>query len=191
LTRPEPGEGQQSGEPPAGPLRLKLLGLFRPSDAEGRQIEIQSKKNKALLALVALSKGREMTREKLCALLWDGRNEEQARSSLRQSLAVMRQELGQYADALTTRDNRVGIDERRVQVDVEVFQAASRSTRIEDLTQACEYYDGELLADVMLREESFEEWWAGERRRLADCAMVALQQLAGSWTRCGSRLIAF
>ena len=52
------------------------------------------KKNRALLAVLALSPGQAMTRERLASLLWGDRGEEQARNSLRQSLAVLRKELG-------------------------------------------------------------------------------------------------
>jgi DNA-binding SARP family transcriptional activator len=63
-------------------------------------IAISAKKNRALLAVLALSPGMTATRERLAGLLWGDRPDEQARSSLRQSLAALRKELGDADEAL-------------------------------------------------------------------------------------------
>ena len=72
------------------PIRLGLLGTVSLTLGDGREIEVSSKKNRALLAILALAPGHQATRERLCGLLWSDRGEEQARGSLRQSLAVLR-----------------------------------------------------------------------------------------------------
>jgi DNA-binding SARP family transcriptional activator len=47
---------------------------------KGGVVSITGKKNRALLAILALSPGQKMTRERLAALLWGDRSEEQARN---------------------------------------------------------------------------------------------------------------
>ena len=92
------------------PIRLGLLGTFSLTLGDGRETEVSSKKNRALLAILALALGHQATRERLCGLLWSDRGEEQARGSLRQSLAVLRKELGE-ADTLVlhTHDDVVAL----------------------------------------------------------------------------------
>jgi DNA-binding SARP family transcriptional activator len=66
-----------------GTVRLKLLGGFSASLASARPVEFADKENRALLAYLALGRGKRHGREKLMALLWSDRGEAQARGSLR------------------------------------------------------------------------------------------------------------
>ena len=66
-------------------VRLELLGTFSLYGSDGKSISIASKKNRALLAILALSLGLRATRERLAGLLWGDRGDDQARDSLRQS----------------------------------------------------------------------------------------------------------
>ena len=66
-----------------GIVRLKLLGGFSASLASGRLVDLAGKKNRGLLAYLALGRGKRHGREKLMALLWSDRGEAQARGSLR------------------------------------------------------------------------------------------------------------
>src|SRR5436190_14325761 len=65
-------------------LKLQLLGGFKMMREAGREIVISARKGRALLAMLAVSPSGSVSREKLAALLWSDRGEEQARSSLRQ-----------------------------------------------------------------------------------------------------------
>ena len=99
-------------------FRLSLLGEFALSAPGGHVVAITGKKNRALLAVLALSPGQTMTRERLSSLLWGDRGEEQARNSLRQSLAVLRKELGpdgnklilSHGEALTLQMGATAVD---------------------------------------------------------------------------------
>ncbi len=98
------------------PVELGLLGPFRLSVGR-RQIAISTKKTRGLLAILALSPGRQANRERLCGLLWGERSEDQARSSLRQSLAVLRKELGEAEPRIIqTRDDLVILQPFQVDV---------------------------------------------------------------------------
>jgi DNA-binding SARP family transcriptional activator len=81
---------------------------------------VGSKKNRALLAYLALSPNRSATRERIAGLLWGEHGEEQARNSLRQSLAVLRKELGENgAGVLVTRDDTVALVQTGISIDVD------------------------------------------------------------------------
>src|SRR5262245_14173022 len=83
---------------PVAAIRLMLLGPFILCDAEGREIGISSKKNRLLLALLALAPAHSLSRDVLAGLLWSEHSEEQARNSIRQAIAVLRKELGERVD---------------------------------------------------------------------------------------------
>lgn len=158
-------------------LRLTLLGHF---DMQGQGcLEVSAKKNKGLLAILALSPGGQATREKICGLLWGERSDEQARQSLRQSLAILRKELGPVlADVLRARDDVVGLGLDRVDVDAVEFLSVSPTGSKHSLARAAELCAGELLADVALREPGFDDWLAEQRRRMSDHAIAVFEKLA-------------
>jgi len=144
---------------------LQLMGAFALRGLDGKAISISARKNRALLAILALSPGLCATREKLANLLWGNFAEEQARSSLRQSLAVLRKELGAHeAQLLSVSDNMIALNGNALAVDAaRVLQADTDAVLPE----------GILLADFGLHEESFDNW-LDEQRRLIHAASIRL-----------------
>ena len=69
--------------------RLDLLGPVRLGNSAGDDLTPKSRKTRALLAVIALSKG-PVSRTRLTDLLWGDRGEDQARASLRQALYELR-----------------------------------------------------------------------------------------------------
>lgn len=160
------------------PIRLSILGDFVLSNAKGRQFPIATKKNRALLAVLALSPGFQATRERLCGLLWGDRGEDQARSSLRQSLAVLRKELGQIEEfVLKTHDDIVALRSDTTQMDAVELLALSNNSEINTLRQAAKLYRGELLGDTSIRDAAFEDWLSAERSRLRTVAIKIFDRL--------------
>src|SRR5262249_61465811 len=80
---------------PSDLLQVRLLGGFELRSGHGCDVAPPGRKVRALLACLALSLGKPWPREKLMALLWSDRGEEQARASLRQALAELRRALGE------------------------------------------------------------------------------------------------
>src|SRR5262252_168274 len=78
-------------------LRVRLLGGFELSGADGSDLTPPRKMLRALVALLALAPSAGWSREQLTALLWGGRDDEQARGSLRQALAELRRFIGEAA----------------------------------------------------------------------------------------------
>ena len=70
-------------------LRLRCLGTFRLIHGFDRDLTPRGRKARALLAYLSLHDG-PVPRDKLADLLWSTRGEEQAKSSLRQSLFEIR-----------------------------------------------------------------------------------------------------
>ncbi len=74
--------------------KLNLFGEFHLSSSDGTQITSLGRRDRAILAYLALTTNQRETRERLAALLWSNRGDEQARHSLAQSTAVIRKALG-------------------------------------------------------------------------------------------------
>src|SRR5215813_12615777 len=76
---------------------LKLLGSLDLRSADGKELALSTRKDRLLLAYLALNAGRPLARDRLAGLLWGDRGETQARDSLRQSLAAIRHAFRQVA----------------------------------------------------------------------------------------------
>ena len=75
-------------------MPLRLLGGFALDAGDGGAPRLPTRKTALLLALLALAAPARLRREQLCAAFWPDREEPQARNSLRQGLAAIRQALG-------------------------------------------------------------------------------------------------
>ncbi len=159
-------------------LELNLFGGFELRTARGERLILSSKKARALLAYLALSPEWSATREKLAALLWPDRGDEQARTSLRQTLSVLRRTLPD--DNLTIVQNRgdsLSIDPSQLGTDVTRFEAALANGGIIDLERAAELYRGTVMDGFDVRAEPFDEWLRDERARLTSMAIGVFEAL--------------
>lgn len=160
-----------------GPLQLRILGGFA-ADSGGQPVEIAGRKNRALLAYLALQAGRMQTREKLVGLLWSDRGEAQARSSLRQALAALRRDLaGIEPSPLAVAGDAIALDASAVWTDAPAFEGLAVAASVEELRRAVALYEGALLDGIDIRDPAFEDWLAVERRRLCELAIGALTRL--------------
>ncbi len=143
-----PQKTRDNDEPRSG-YRLSLLGEFLLTTPEGQAIAITSRKNRALLAILALSPGQAISRERLAGLLWGESGEEQARNSLRQSLAVLRKELGPDGGKLIrSLDESLRLQTEAVAVDYLEIVAGSQSSDVATLRRAAACCRGDLLPDL-------------------------------------------
>jgi TolB-like protein/Tfp pilus assembly protein PilF len=141
------------------------------------------KKARALLAYLAMQKGRSIPREHLAVLLWGDSRDEQARRSLRECLMVVRAALG--AEVLASKTSTVRLDPDRVEIDVQRFEELSRSTKLGDLRAAGELYREEFLFSIQISSEPFAEWLAFERQRLASVVSDVVYRLAAALAQGG------
>src|SRR5262245_18177911 len=104
------------------PLQLVLLGGFQ-AQAAGQEIDIPGRKERALLAFLAMPSGEPRSRDKLAGLLWSDRADSQARDSLKQAIFKLRKALDgvQPAPLLADRDS-LRLERTAVTVDVAEFE---------------------------------------------------------------------
>lgn len=152
-----------------------MLGGFELTGADGGCLMLPRKKLRALVALMALAPPAGWPRERLMALLWRGRDEEQARGSLRRGLAELRRILGD-AILLTDRET-AAFDPKAVNADAVEFARLAAAERWE---QAAALYRGDLLDRISLPDAEFADWLLVERTRLRDLAVTVLAQLVES-----------
>ena len=159
-------------------LVLKLLGEFDARDAAGRPVILSGRKNRALLAALALAPSCSISRERIARLLWSDRGDAQAYSSLRQALLALRKDFAAISPSpLSATHDRVKLEPAVVDIDAVEFQQLATSSNVAELRRAAALYRGELLADTYIRDATFEEWVASERQRLADIACDVLERL--------------
>lgn len=157
-------------------LKLQLLGGFKVTNEAGQEFLISARKGRALLAVLAVSGS--VSREKLAALFWSDRGEDQARSSLRQTLTVLRKELGASgANLLIADDQRVELARDTTEIDTVSIISLSKENDAPALRHAANLYQGELLADGEVSDPMFEEWLASERSRFRDLMVSILDRL--------------
>ncbi|MBT3334441.1 MAG: hypothetical protein HN394_23295, partial [Rhodospirillaceae bacterium] len=160
--------------------QLRLLGGFALYGGDGAPIALSSKKAAALLAYLGHRPNQPVSRSKIAALLWSDRGEEQARSSLRQTLSVLRKALGGGGDdsggIIISTGQDLALDKGAVRVDTVDFEAGIGAVGGMDRA-VMDLYRGPFLDGFDLREDMFEDWQRGERARLCECAARAFSDL--------------
>ena len=130
-------------------LRLTIFGLFSLADSNGTEIELKSRKAKALLAYLAISDRMSRSREEIMALLWSDRADTQARGSLRQVLTGLRKALGESgAGLLNTGADSISLNPDKI--------AVSEAT------------GEEFLAGLHIADPAFDDWLRDERSATQD-----------------------
>lgn len=119
------------------------------------------------------------TRERIADLLWGNHGEEQARSSLRQSLAMLRKDLPMMdGQLIQTRDEFLVLQAGMIGVDALELLACTGCNDLTRLRRVALYCQGELLADLSIHDEPFEDWIRAERARLKEAAIHLLDRLS-------------
>jgi len=158
-------------------VSVKLLGMPRVLDGSGAELPLPGKKARALLAYLAANLGRDQPRDRLATLLWGSRFQDQARQSLRQCLSRLRRALGRD-DILQVGEDQVGLNAGSVTVDTARLEALALAGTAESLEEAASLLGDEFLAGLDIPEPEFEDWVAGERRRIRDIACRVWADLA-------------
>ena len=112
-----------------------------------------------MLAYLALTPERRHSRDKLAALLWEDRPDQQARTSLRQTLAVLRKAIPLTNNPwLRTDGDWIALDRDLVEIDVAIFEDLATQATAQTLAQAADLYKGDLLQGFDVR---FDCFWDG------------------------------
>jgi DNA-binding SARP family transcriptional activator len=136
---------------------LTLFGRFDIRLADGRVLDLPGQKDRALLAILALSRGAALSRDKLTGLLWGDRGDAQARDSLKHALKHIRQLLSdavtdESGEGIVADRNEVRLAPDCINVDVIAFEDLIRRGTSEALEQASRLCAGEFLEDISVRD---------------------------------------
>ncbi|HUS97946.1 MAG TPA: BTAD domain-containing putative transcriptional regulator, partial [Hyphomicrobiaceae bacterium] len=149
--------------------QLSLLGEFALSTVDGEELTLPTRKDRQLLAFLAMQDSRPQSREKLAALLWADRAEPQARDSLRQSLAALRRVFrSEGVEAISADRTSVTLNAKELSIDAVAFAqgcAASEST-----AKLAGLYQGPFLKGLETSTPEFEDWVRQERDRFESLA---------------------
>lgn len=168
-------------------LELDLLGGFDVR-AGGSSIEVAGRKERALLAVLALVPGERRSRDKLAGLLWSDRGEKQAHDSLKSALARIKKALRflEFQPIVASRES-VALNRNEIAVDVGSFERLIADRTPESLAKAATLYRGDFLDNCDVRDPVFEEWLLIERQRLRHLACDALAILLDHYVTAGDR----
>lgn len=157
--------GIASGGGTDRPVRLNLLGGFR-LDVNGQAVFGLPLKARALLAYLAVSRGRPVTRDKIAELLWPGQDADRARNSLRQLLYTFYRTCPGELRVLIDRDGELSIDLDLVDCDAVSLLSGDVDGEVEKLRAVAAQYDGPLLDGLRTVSEDFDDWLAVMRSAL-------------------------
>src|SRR5260370_36910910 len=148
-------------------LRLVLFGGFEARLASGAALRLPTKKARALWGCLAVRPGQPQPRDKLATLLWGDSGDAQARTSLRQSLAVLKKALAPAAPSpLVIEGSNVTLDPAAVEVDVATFERLVAEGTPPAFQAAGGLHEGELPHGFDRITPPFGAWPVGERGRL-------------------------
>jgi TolB-like protein/DNA-binding SARP family transcriptional activator len=157
------------------PLLIRALGGLSIDRAGSRAEGAASQPRRlALVALIARSGERGITREKLLSLLWPDAEPEPARRALNQALYALRRDLD--ADNLVLGVHELRLNPEVATCDVLRFEADLRAGRLE---AAVAHYAGPFLDGFRVPGAAdFDRWADEERAELAHRYVGALERLA-------------
>jgi adenylate cyclase len=158
---------------------LRLFGGFELSALPGgEKVAGLGKRERVLLADLALNpKGREQ-RRKLTTLLWGDSADETTLENLRNCLYGLRKALGDTEHRTIASDGEdIVLDQAAFEVDALAFRRLAVQSDRADLEQAAKLYAGALLDGLDIESEEFESWRRSEATRCRDQAVDVLNRL--------------
>jgi len=157
-------------------LRLKTFGGLSLAGGHGPLTGAAAQRRRlAVLAVLAASGARGITRDKLVGLLWPEVDETRARAALSQSVYALKRDTGE--DQLVLGHDMLALNPLVVTSDVAEFEDAIGR---DDAVLAANLYTGAFLDGVFLPDAAdFEHWIDGVRLRLGQAAERVLERLAG------------
>ena len=158
-------------------LTLRLLGGLSLTSSGGPVSGRASQRRRlALLAALAVARGKPVSRDKLVALLWPDADAEHARHLLADSIYVLRDALGN--DVLLGVGDDVSLNPERVGSDLAEFQmaldAGDRERAVSIYSAGGAFLDGVHVTDA----PEFERWAEVTRRQVQAEYRRALESLA-------------
>jgi DNA-binding SARP family transcriptional activator len=152
-----------------------------------RELVVPLRKARAVLGYLASYPGQPHTRAKLATLLWGESSETDAFNSLRQTVFVIRKATSTSGPSVLVADGEtLSLSASGAITDVAEFERLAVNTWPAALERAVSLYTGEFLAGLDCDDTPFQDWLLGERRRLLEMALQALDRLVSLHTREGN-----
>jgi TolB-like protein/DNA-binding SARP family transcriptional activator len=163
---------------------LRLLGPFGLTAPDSDEpAPLRGKRERALLAYLAVSPNFRASRRKLAALLWGDTDDDTTLDNLRVCIWRLRKGLGQH-QIIASQGEDIVLDARSVEVDVLKFRRLATESEPDGLEAAANLYGGEFLESLSLHSEDFESWRRTEATRCRDQMLDVLSRLM---TQCAER----
>ena len=144
------------------------------------------KRERVLLAYLAVNPNRRELRRKLTTLLWGEDSGETTLDNLRTCVFNLRKALGPLGNQVISSDGReIVVDPSAFEVDVLEFRRFAAGPDPSSLEQAAKLYTGEFLGGLGIDSEEFESWRRDEATRCRDCALNVLISLMAQWQKAG------
>jgi TolB-like protein/DNA-binding SARP family transcriptional activator len=157
---------------------LTLFGGFELRTSAGERVALPGKRERLLLAYLALARNHRQSRAKLAVLLWGDAANDTTVDNLRTCLWGLRKALGDTRHRVLASDGEdVVLDPSRFDVDAVAFEGYAADSRRSGLEAAASLYTGELLEGLDVDSEDFEAWRRSEATRYRDLAVQALFRL--------------
>jgi DNA-binding SARP family transcriptional activator len=166
---------------------LRLLGGFElASPPGGERLGLPGKRERLLLAYLALSPNGRASRRKLTSLLWEETAEEAALHSLRNCLSVLRKALSDAQHrTLSSQGEDIVLDLSAFDTDVLAFRRLAAHPGRTELEAAAELCSGDLLEGLSIDGEEFESWRRTEATCHRDQWVDVLSRLMGQFEDAG------
>ena len=166
---------------------LRLFGRFELSALSGGdKAALPGKRERVLLAYLALSPNCRQPRRRLAALLWGDAGDETALDNLRTSLWSLRKALGDTEHRVVASEGEdIALDATVFEVDALAFRALAAQTGRTELEAAANLYSGELLDGLDIENDEFESWRRAEAARAKHQAVDVLLRLMTQLGACG------
>ncbi len=155
----------------------QLFGGMELRDADGRELIIETRKARALLAYLIVECSRWHSRERLAGLLWGERGETQARNSLNQALYEVRKiETATNLKIVERETDRLRLSAGSIDCDLYRFGAMLSA----DPMAAADLCTGRLLEGLDLGERDFMDWLNQKRAHYQESLAEVFRELAGT-----------
>lgn len=159
---------------------------MRLESPDGEPVIIAGRRERVLLAYLALAPDLKESRRNLIGLLWGDKADNTTLDNLRTCLWSLRKALGDQEHQLVLSEREwIRLDGDLLEVDLWRFNRLVEDGTVDALEEAADTMSGELLEGLDLDSEEFADWIRDERLRFSDLLVDALTRLMRAHERAG------
>src|SRR5258705_13403350 len=166
---------------------LRLVGGFELNALpDGERVASPGKRERVLLAYLALSADCRQPRRKVATLLWGDSTDDTALDNLRTTVWRLRKALGDAEHRiLISEGEEVMLNAAAFEIDALSFDRLAAQSGRTELEAAAKLYAGEFLDGFGIESEDFESWRRAEATHYRDQAVDVLARLITQFVECG------